>query len=147
MSALASLPSRAAARVRALEAGAPELAAAATCPLRPADLLRLNAAALLSPLLMPELFQLKSMEGDMTLREARIAYEGAGAAIAVLISFARRLVWRDLAACQELSAGAMESLQKVVGRTIITLGLLLGCPFHVHEGPERRTAVREASKR
>jgi len=147
MCALASLPARAAARVRALEAGAPELAAAAAGPLRLVDLLSLNAASLLGPLLVPELFQAASVEGGMTLREARLVYEGAGAALATIIGFARRLVWRDLAAAQELSARAMESLQKVVGRTIITLGLLLDCPFHVYEGPQRRTAVREAAKR
>jgi hypothetical protein len=147
MCALASLPARAAARVRALEAGAPELAAAATCPLRLADLLNLNAAALLGPLLVPELIQAASVEGGMTLREARLVYEGASAAVAVLISFAKRLVWRDLAAARGLPTGLMTVLQRLVARALETLTLLLACPFHVPEGPERRTAVREASKR
>ncbi len=147
MCALASLPARAATQIRALEAGAPELAAAATCPLRLVDLLHLNAAALLGPLLVPELFQAASVEGGMTLREARLLLEGAGAVTVTLISFARRLVWQDLAGSQGLNTRVVSSLQKLVARTIVTLGLLLACPFHVYEGPERSRAVREAAER
>ncbi len=147
MCALASLPSRAAARVRALEAGAPQLAAAATCPLHLADLLNINAAALLGPLLVPELFQTAPLAGHMTLREARLIYEGAGAAIATLVSFMRRLVWRDLAAAQGLSARVMASLHKLVEVMLQTLRLLLICPFFVSGLADRSRAVCEAAKR
>ena len=149
MCALASLPARAAARVRALEAGAPELAAAATGPLRLVDLLRLDAAALLGPLLVPELFQAASVEGGMTLRRARLFYEGAGAVIATLIGFARRLVWKDLLAAQGLTRDerARDIMQELAARTLDTLRLLLTCPFFVSEPAGRSKAVREASKR
>jgi hypothetical protein len=149
MCALASLQARAAARVRALEAGAPELAAAATCPLRLIDLLRLNAAALLGPLVVPEIFQIAAVEGGLTLREARLVYEGAGTAIATLVGIARRFVWRDQVAAQGLSRDgrAKAHVQELVTRMLQTLGLLLACPFYVFEGPERRMAIREAAQR
>ncbi len=149
MCALASLPARAAAQLRALEAGAPELAAAATCPLRLADLLNLDAAALLGPLLVPELFQAASVEGGTTLREARLVYEGAGAVTATLVGVARRLVWRDLAAAEGLTRDTrmLATLQKLVERTLQTLSLLLTCPFFVSGPADRITAVREAAER
>ncbi len=80
MCALAGLPARAAARVRALEAGAPVLAASAACPLRLVDLL--DAAALLTPLLVPDLVHTAAFECGITLREARYFYEGGSAAVA-----------------------------------------------------------------
>ncbi len=55
MRALADLLARAAAQVGALEAGAPALAAAATRPLRAADLMHAGTLDLLTPLLDNEL--------------------------------------------------------------------------------------------
>jgi hypothetical protein len=95
MSTLATLPARASAAVRALEAGAPELAANATCPLRQADLLNSEIVALLAPLIAPDVLPSKAVAGGLTLREARIIYEGMGAAIETLSSILQRIVWRD----------------------------------------------------
>jgi len=74
MSALAGLPARAAARVKALDAGAPVLAAAATGPLRKADFQHPRAAALLSSFTIPDLLQAGSLQDGLSLREARLVF-------------------------------------------------------------------------
>jgi len=56
-------------------------------------------------------------------------------------------VWRDLAAAQGLSTGEMSTLQRLVERALETLCHFLASPFHVPEGPEHHTAVREAAER
>jgi len=96
MSALASLPARAAERVKALNAGAPHLAAAATSTLRKADLLSPSAAALLSSLSIPDLLQDDSLQSGLTLREARLVYKDTTAVIATL---AANLLAAVFAAC------------------------------------------------
>ena len=133
----------------ALNAGAPELAAAATGPLHKADLLDPSAAALLSSLAIPDLLHVDALQKSLTLREARLVYEGAGTAIATLVGIARRFVWRDQVAAQGLSRDgrAKAHVQELVTRMLQTLGLLLACPFYVFEGPERRMAIREAAQR
>ncbi len=147
MCALAGLPARAAAGLGALEAGAPALAAAAACPLRLGDLL--DAADLLSPLLVPDLFQVAAVEAGTTLREARLFYEGAGAAVArMLAGLARRFVWRDLLAAQRGASagrGARVQAADLLVLALQTLSLMLSCPFSTNEGPERSAAIREAA--
>jgi hypothetical protein len=130
MCALAGLPARAAAGLGALEAGAPALAATATCPLRLDDLLA--AADLLTPLLVPGLFQLAPVEAGITLREARLCYEGGGAAVAsTMAGLARRFVWRDLlAAQQEIWAGRgarVQALSELLVQVLKTLSVIMMC--------------------
>ncbi len=154
MCALAGLPARAAARLRALEAGAPALAAAATCPLHPADLLQPDARRLLTPLLVPELFEPASVEGGLTLREARLILECSAVAV-TLARIARRIVWRDLrVAKRELCASRARGEQSLPGSQslpecgiLATLSLMLSCPFTIGEGADRRAAIREAAVR
>ena len=88
MCALAGLAARAAAQVGALEARAPALAAAATCPLQATDLADPSAVALLAPIV--SLFV--ACERGLTLQEARLIYMGTGAAVTTLASTARRIV-------------------------------------------------------
>jgi len=150
MCALAGLPARAAAGLGALEAGAPALASAATCPLRLDDVLA--AADLLTPLLVPALFQTAPLESGITLHEARLIYEGAGAAVAsTLAGLVRRVVWRDLLAAQRKASagrGAKEqALSQLLVRVFKTLSDILICPFMTNEGPDRSAAVREAAAR
>jgi hypothetical protein len=145
MSALADLVARAAAQVRALEAGAPALAAAATCPLRAADLMHAGTLDLLTPLLDNELVLAvaKSEKSGLTLHEARLVYRGAGArVVAVLASIVCRVEWSALFA--GLDRVRLPDA-RVLAQTVLALCTLLSCPFFVEEGPERRTAIREAA--
>ena len=96
MSALAGLPARAAARVRALNAGAPVLAATAIGPLRKVDLLDPRAAALLSSLAFPDLLQPGQLQDGLSLREARLVFKDTIAVVATLANIIRRIVWRDI---------------------------------------------------
>ncbi len=96
MSALAGLPARAAARVKALDAGAPVLAAAATGPLRKADFQHPRAAALLSSFTIPDLLQAGSLQDGLSLREARLVFNDTIAVIATITNIVRRIVWRDI---------------------------------------------------
>ena len=99
MSALADLVARAAAQVAALEAGAPALAAAATCPLRAADLMHAGTLNLLTPLLNTELVLAvaKPEKSGLTLHEARLVYRGPGArVVAMLASTVCRVEWGAL---------------------------------------------------
>ncbi len=153
MCALAGLPARAAARLRALEAGAPALSAAATCPLHLADLLQPDSRRLLTPLLEPDLFEPASVEGGLTLREARLILESSAVAV-TLARLARRFAWRDLlVAKRELCASRAREEQGLRApsspecRVMATLSLMLSCPFAVGEGPDRNAAVREAAVR
>ena len=91
MRALASL-ARAASQVKAFEAEAPALAAAATCPLRLANLASTRVVALLGTVLSPELVEPDSVHGSIALREARLVYNDTGATIAMLASIMRRIV-------------------------------------------------------
>jgi len=119
MSALAGLPARAAARVRALNAGAPELAATASGPLRKADLRKVSATALLSALVSPDLLPASSLQSGLTLREARLVYKDTIAVVATLASIIRRTVWRDVFA--ETADGA---LVERLSNTLKTLCLM-----------------------
>ena len=147
MSALADLVARAAAQVAALEAGAPALAAAATCPLRAADLMHAGTLNLLTPLLNTELVLAvaKPEKSGLTLREARLVYRGDGArVVAMLASIVCRVKWGALFCgldCVRLPDAW------VLAQTGLALCTLLSCPFFVEEGPERRTAIREAGNR
>jgi len=150
MCALARLPARAAVRVRALEAGAPMLAAAATCPLRLVDLRDPDAAALLKTIVTPDLLRPEHVEEGMTLRKARLVYNDplTLAVLATLTSCVRRFAWEDLLAARELIED--DRLLEMVVYTVQTMCLLLASPFFICEdceGPERRKAIREASKR
>ncbi len=124
MSALASLPARAAERVKALNAGAPHLAAAATSTLRKADLLSPSAAALLSSLSIPDLLQDDSLQSGLTLREARLVYKDTTAVIATLANMFRRIVWRDIFAAHGVHQTADGALVHRLGRALRTLGLM-----------------------
>ncbi len=124
MSALARLPARAAARVKALNAGAPELAAAATSPLRKADLLSPSAAALLSSLAVPDLLQADLLENGLTLHEARLVYKDTTAVVATLASVNRRTVWREVFAEPASNGNADGELVHRLGRALLTLCLM-----------------------
>ena len=91
MCTLASLPARAAARVRRIEAEAPALAAAATCPLGRFELLHPQNASLLPTLGMPSLFDPEFVRSGLTLREARCIYNDSDirAVMATLASWLR----------------------------------------------------------
>jgi len=177
MSALASLPARAAARVKALNADAPKLAAAATGPLRKADLLNPRASVLLSMLAVPDLLQADLLENGLTLHEARLVYYNTTAVVATLANVIRRIVWRDIFAEPAVNGDADGAVVEQLGYALQTLCLMrapactplppcaplenalhntlswravqrrLTCPFQVAAGPDRRTAVREAAKR
>ncbi len=86
---LASLPARAALQVRALEAGAPALAAAATVPLHLADIMDPNNSLQLSVLIMPGILHEDYIEKGLTLREARLIYEDTFAATMIMASVCR----------------------------------------------------------
>jgi len=177
MSALASLPARAAARVKALNADAPKLAAAATGPLRKADLLNPRASVLLSMLAVPDLLQADLLENGLTLHEARLVYYNTTAVVATLANVIRRIVWRDIFAEPAVNGDADGAVVEQLGYALQTLCLMrapactplppcaplenalhntlswravqrrLTCPFQVAAGPDRKTAVREAAKR
>jgi hypothetical protein len=101
MCSLASLPARASAALRALEAGAPELTADATCPLRQADLLNAHTMTLLASLIDPDVLPNQAVEGGLTLREARFIYVGMGGAVKTLASVLRRIMWREFFTTRE----------------------------------------------
>ncbi len=147
MNALADLVARAAAQVAALEAGAPALAPAATRPLRAADLMHAGTLDLLTPLLENEELVLAVAareKSGLTLHEARLVHRGAGAkVVAALASIVRRIEWCSLVAGLEQGEG--HQLARVLVHTVLALCTLLSCPFFVEEGPERRTAIREAT--
>jgi len=124
MSSLASLPARAAARVMALNAGAPELAAAATGPLHKADLLDPSAAALLSSLAIPDLLHVDALQKSLTLREARLVYKDTTAVVATLASVIRRIVWRDIFAEPAVNAKADCAIVELLGTALQTLCLM-----------------------
>lgn len=150
MCALARLPARAAARVKALEAGAPMLAAAATCPLRLVDLRDPDAAALLRTTIMPELLRPEDIEEGLTLRTARLVYNEPRSLglLATLISCTTRIVWEDLLAARGLPV--YERLLEMVVYTLQTMCLMLACPFYICkccDGPGRCVAIKEAAKR
>ncbi len=114
----------------------------------------LDAADLLTPLLVPDLFQVLPVEGSIsiTLCEARCFYEGAGAVVAsTLAGLARRFVWRDLLAAQrEVLAGRgarVQALSHLLAQALKTLSLMLLCPFVTNDGAERSTAICEAAVR
>jgi len=147
MNALADLVARAAAQVAALEAGAPALAPAATRPLRAADLMHAGTLDLLTPLLENEELVLAVAareKSGLTLHEARLVHRGAGAkVVAALASIVRRIEWCSLVAGLEQGEG--HQLARVLVHTVLALCTLLSCPFFVKDGPERRTAIREAA--
>jgi len=103
MCALASLPARAASRVRKIEAEAPALAAAATCPLGLSELLHRKNALLLLSMGMPTLYDPECVRNGLTLSDARCLYNNSDsrAAMDMLASCLRRLVWRDVLADRE----------------------------------------------
>ncbi len=69
------------------------LAAAATWPLRAADLTRPDAVALLTPVVYtPRLKQAVTREGGLALHKARLVYRGE--AVGTLASIVRRVLWR-----------------------------------------------------
>ena len=124
MSALASLPARAAKRVKALNAEAPELAAAAASPLRKADLLRPSAAALLSSLTVPDLLPVDSLQNSLTLHEARLVYKDTNDVIATLASIIKRTVWRDIFAAPAVNGNADGAVVERLGTALQTLCLM-----------------------
>ena len=124
MSALASLPARAAAQVMALNAGAPELAAAATGPLHKANLLDPSAAALLSSLAIPDLLQAETLQNSLTLREARLVYNDTTAVVATLASVIRRIVWRDIFAEPAVDGSADCAVVELLITALQTLCLM-----------------------
>ncbi len=144
MCALAGLVARAAAQVAALEASAPALAAAATCPLRLADLAHANALGLLMPVAWAELVPAVTEGGGLTLGQARLIYRGAGAkVVATLASMVRRVVWTSLL------AGAEQGGERLLARVALNLqalSALLACPLCVRAAADRRTAIREAAE-
>ncbi len=144
MCALANLPDRAAACVRALELRAPALAAAATCPVRAGDLTSFEAEV--RSLIEPKLLQVASVSAGITLREARCVYEHAGAAVATLANLVRRIVWADLFSASKTYESRCAALELAVG-ALCTLCTLLECPFRVTPEPDSLTAVCEAAHR
>jgi len=144
MCALASLPDRAAACVRALELRAPALTATATCPVRAVDLTRFKSE--IQSLTNPELLQTASVSVGITLREARCVHEHAGAAVATLANLVRRIVWADLFAASRTYTTRCAVRELATG-ALCTLCALLDCPFAVQPGADCRTAVREAAQR
>ncbi len=112
MCALASLPARAAARVRRIEAEAPALAAAATCPVGLIVLLNPIASPLLTIVFMPDLIDPECVNSGLTLREARYMYnESDSRAVAdMLASWLRRLAWSELLALPPLGREQEEAL-------------------------------------
>ncbi len=156
MCALAGLPARAAARLRALEAGAPALAAGATGRLQLDDLMEPGSFVYLLPLIVPSLFPVDQAERALTLREARFMYDGAAAAVAgTLAGILRRIDWRALLPgpgraprprCTTEPEAALAMLGQVTC-LFQTLSALLTSPFRVREGPDRATATREAARR
>jgi len=116
MSALASLPARAAARVKALNADAPKLAAAATGPLRKADLLNPRASVLLSMLAVPDLLQADMLENGLTLHKARLIYYNT--------NVIRRIVWRDIFAEPAVNGDADGAVVEQLGYALQTLCLM-----------------------
>ncbi len=149
MCALASLPARSASQVKANEAETPALAAAATCPLRLADLTTSNVRALLVAVHAPDIRTERYIREGITLDEARLVYTDSGAAIAMLASILRRCEWRDLLAAREPSLDLVTEriLRIMVPSLLKTLCLMLESPFYVTEGPDRKAAVREAARR
>ncbi len=143
MCALASLAARACAQVGALEAGAPALAAAATCPLRAADLMRPTAMALLAPVIHIDFMEAVISDGGLTLHEARLVYRSAP--LSILASIVRRILWRDVLAWLEQDAED----KRLAWVTFIVQALctIIKCPFFVRAAADRRTAIREAAER
>ncbi len=144
MCALASLPDRAAACVRALELSAPALAAAATCPVRAVELLRFKSE--IRSLTDPELLQTASVSSGITLREARCVHEHAWTAVATLANLVRRIVWADLFAASK-SYTTRCAVRELATGALCTLCSLLTCPFGVQPDADCRRAVREAAQR
>ncbi len=152
MCSLASVPARTAALVRALEFGAPALAATATCPLRLADVLNCNTLCLLRPLTHPDLlFQALSVERGITLCDARCIYQHAGTALTIrmLANFARRIVWVDLLKLPESCTSQHSELYMhgLIMHSMLLLFTLLSFPFYVTDDADQDTAVREAAER
>ena len=152
MYAIASLPAKAAARVKALEAGAPILAAAATAPLRLLDLRDPNTAALLKSIITPDLLRAEDIEERFPLRNARLFFSEPRilAVLATLVSCVRRFAWADLLAAQ----GSVEDerVLEMVVQAVQTMCLLLAGPFFICQckackGPKHRKTMREAAKR
>ncbi len=137
------MAARRAAQLRALEAGAPALAAAATCPLRAADLLRPDVVDLLKPVIHYDFMQASPRDGGLDLHEARLVYRGA--AVCILASIVRRILWRDVLAWLERGEGG--TCLKLVMYILLALCTMLKCPFFVRGTADRRTAVREAAVR
>jgi len=143
MCALAGLAARADAQVGALEAGAPALAAGATCPLRAADLMRPDAVELLAPVIHGDPMQAVTSDGGLALHEARLVYRGA--AVGTLASIVRRILWRDVLAW--LERGGDDTCLVWVVYILQALCTMLKCPFFVRAAAECRTAIREAAER
>ncbi len=143
MCARAKPPARttaqAAAQVRRVEARAPALAAAATCPLRPADLVQPDLADLLELVARCA----RQQAAGVTLREARVVGEDTDTAVALLVSLARRIVWRGPQVARHPALGRRLGRQEVLQALC---GLLTNA-FSVDDGPDRSTAVREAAER
>jgi len=136
---------QAAAQVRKVEARAPALAAAATCPMRLADLVQPDLADLL---VLVRRCTLRRAAG-VPLREARLVCEATDKAAALLVSLARRIVWRGPQAARDPASGR-RLLRLVFGpevRVLQALCGLLSYAFCVDAGPDRSTAVREAAER
>ncbi len=152
MYAIANLPARAAARVRAIEAGAPMLAAAATGPLRLLDLRDPDTASMLKTIITPDLLRPEDIEERFPLRKAQLIYNEPRtlAVLATLVSCVRRIAWEDLLVERQLHED--DGLLEMVIYTVQTLCLLLAGPFFICqckacEGPKHRKAMREAAKR
>ena len=143
MCALAGLAAEAAAGLGALEAGAPALAAGATCPLRAADLMCPDAVYLLAPVIHGDLMQAVTRDGGLALHEARLVYRGA--AVGTLASIVRRILWRDVLAW--LERGGEDTGLAWVVYILQALCTVLKCPFFVRAAAERQTAIREAAVR
>jgi hypothetical protein len=146
---LASLPARAAAQARAVEAFSPALAANATSPVRVCDLVEPVLTGLFKILMPPELLEAALRGPSSTLRDARRFY--ADTCFKMPVSIIRRLVWRGLVRGLELYAtvGSDTQLNLLRSVTVPVRGLfiLLCCPFYVKDKADRETAVREAARR
>ncbi len=150
MCSLASLPARAAAQARAVEAFSPTLAADATSPVYVRDLVEPVVSGLFDILMAPELM-VAALGGakSITLRDAKRFY--ADTCFKVPVSIIRRLVWRDLvrgsAGYATAGSGTQRTMLQSVTIPVRGLFVLLACPFYVKGEADFGTAVREAAQR
>lgn len=149
MCSLASLPARAAAQARAVEAFFPALAADATSPVDVCALVEPVLTGLFNILMPPELLEAALRGPSSTLRDARRFY--ADTCFKLPVSIIRSLVWRDLvrgsAGYAAVGSDTQLSLLRSVTIPVRGLFILLSCPFYVKDEADRVSAVREAAQR